>query len=726
MTSNRRPSWTSLAIGVALFLLVVALFSPSLSYDFLDIDDNIYITDNPHVLQGLTVDNLRWAFTSIHEAYWIPVTWISYMIDSYLFGNEPWGYRLTNILLHALNAVLAWILLARITGNSGRAFAVAILFALHPMRLESVVWIAERKDVLSGMFWLLTIAAYTRYTQSHRSIHLAGSLIAMALGLMTKPALVTLPFVLLLLDAWPLRRLQGRGGHLPPSRLFLEKLPHFLLASSFSILTVITQRSVGAVRPASEIPLLERLLSLPVHYGHYLKNTLWPSGLSMYYPPPTTYPIDASLLWLLILSTLTVITLLTFRNRPYLLVGWFWFLGVLVPMIGLVRVGAVVVADRFSYLPHLGLGIAVVWGLSDLLQPIRMRWLQPLLVSTAAVALAASTWVQQPVWTNTITAMENALRLTGESEFPMNNLGVALNKAQRPAEAKVVLARALELVPHSASLMNNLGLAHLLLREIDEAVALFERARDYGGDPVMTDFNLGRARIASHRHSEAIELLQPVVDTRPDFAEAVYFLGLAHASLKHFDHAEPLFIRSLELKPGLVDALVAYAVLLNDVGRTDEAAVMAARAVEISPQHVPAWMVKAQIAMGMQDQPIAIQSYRKVLRIDSSQVTALNNLAWMLATSPDGAQTNQQREALDLAIRAAEITQHSNPAILNTLAAAYAASGKFEQAEQIQLRAIHLARESGRPETESTYQHRLDLYLNRQPYRTPSSSQHRP
>src|ERR1041384_6646102 len=376
---------------ILLFLLVFGAFLPSLRNDFINYDDPPYVTDNAQVQNGLSGENVRWAFSSSEQANWHPLTWLSHMLDCQVFGLQPWGHHLTSVLLHTVNSLLCFLVLQRITGAPWRSWCVAALFGLHPLRVESVAWLAERKDVLSGLFFMLVLIAYAKFVQStgHTGSAISQApnptvkrcassfiiyhpfwyfyllaLVFFVLGLMSKPMLVTLPCIMLLLDFWPLHRVKKEGI----TTVVVEKVPFFLVAAASSVVTLLVQQRGGAVIAIARLPLHLRLENALVSYCRYLAKLFWPAKLSVFYPLPPHWATPTVLLAAVLIAGVSVFVLTMWRRHPYLPVGWFWFVGTLIPVIGLVQVGAQSMADRYSYLPSIGVFIALVWGGCNLVQ----------------------------------------------------------------------------------------------------------------------------------------------------------------------------------------------------------------------------------------------------------------------------------------------------------------------------------------------------------------------
>jgi tetratricopeptide (TPR) repeat protein len=471
-----------LLICLGLLLAVAAVFGQVAGHQFVSYDDRVYLTENWVVRGGLTLDGIRWAFTTTRDANWFPLTWLSHMLDVTLFGSHPAGHHLMNVAIHGVTTVLLFLFWARATGAVWPSALLAALFALHPLRAESVAWAAERKDVLAALFWLLTMHAYLRYSRSPgvgRYLAVAG---LFALGLMCKPMLVTLPFVLLLLDWWPLQRFRPVAGNAagtappPMGRLLLEKLPLLLLALCSGILTYLVQQRGGAVSSLDQVPFWSRLANALVSYGVYLRQLLWPSGLAVFYPFDHRQPVWQAVLAGTGLLAATILLLGQWRRRPWLAVGWLWYLGTLVPVIGLVRIGAQSHADRYTYLPSVGALLVLVWGGQELCKRPGRRWLTVTLAAGVLIAAGLLTTLQLRHWQDTVTLFRRAVAVTSGNWLAHNNLAAELIRRGELNEAMWHLERALASRPDYDSAYANLGIAYINLRQPDRAVAALRTA----------------------------------------------------------------------------------------------------------------------------------------------------------------------------------------------------------------------------------------------------------
>jgi tetratricopeptide (TPR) repeat protein len=559
-----------LALSAGLFAVTFGVYAPVLRHEFVNFDDDHYILDSPGVRLGLTPRGIAWAFGSGYGANWFPLTWLSWMFDYSIWGLDPRGFHLTSLLLHCGNAVLLFLVLARLTGAALRSAFVAGVFALHPLHVESVAWAAVRKDVLSGLFWILTMAAYGRYAErpSRRRYWLVP--LCLALGLMAKPMLVTLPFVLLLLDAWPLGRLRTEaGGGIDPARLraaLLEKAPLFLLVMLSSAVTLAVQRGSGAL--VETYPLGVRLANALVSYLDYLRTAFWPAGLAVYYPHPgDSLSAARSGLAFLVLAALSALFLAHVRTRPAVAVGWLWFLGTLVPVIGLVQVGEQARADRYMYIPLIGISLVVAWGVPLALARLGMpRAAPPILAGLGLTALAAVTSVQLRVWRDSTTLFSHALRVTKHNALAHLNLGIAYSNQGRIREAESHLAEAIRLHPGSAE--GHAALGEVYARERRSAEAERHLAAALRLDPASsrTRESFGRLLLEQGRIGEAISQFREAVAADP--LRAGPYVGMGGALLRQgsFVEAADYFQKAVSLDPGSAEAHNNWGVALLNRG----------------------------------------------------------------------------------------------------------------------------------------------------------------
>jgi len=514
-----RDVWVALALA----LLTLIVYAPVRHYGFVDLDDPQYVSENPFVAGGLTWSGVKWAFTSIHASYWLPLIWLSHMLDVQLYGLHAGGHHVTNVLLHVLNSILLFALLHRTTGGIGRSAFVAALFAIHPLHVESVVWVTERKDVLSTLFLLLTVWTYVEYARQPTRSRYILSLVFFILGLMSKAMLVTLPFMLLLLDVWPLGRFTFTGWRLSLAqrttvyRLVREKVPFLVLAILFAIATYVTQQTTGAVASVSRIPVTFRLANAMVSYAMYVVTMLWPSRLALFYPYPLALSpmlVSASLVGLI---AATVLVLRSMRRYPYLAVGWLWYLGSLVPVIGLIQAGDQARADRFTYVPLIGLFIMIAWGARDLITRPRILQASGALV---VVLLAAVARTQVGHWRTNTELWEHALRVADESYVAHTNLGLALYAQGNVDRSIIEFRSALRLRPDFAEAHNDLGVALANRGDIDGAIKAFLDALRAKPMQAQSHYNAAVLLAMKGDTVSAVSHLERALQIDPNYSDA--------------------------------------------------------------------------------------------------------------------------------------------------------------------------------------------------------------
>jgi tetratricopeptide (TPR) repeat protein len=619
----------SLAICFLLAATTSIVYLPVYKYDFLNYDDNEYVTKNTHVTSGLTPENIFWAFSSVHSANWHPITWISHMVDCELFGLDAGRHHLTNLILHIVNTLLLFAVFTQMTKRLWSSAFVAAVFALHPLHTESVAWIAERKDVLCTLFGLLTVAAYLRYVKKHDTVSYLLMLLAFTLGLMAKPMLVTLPFVLLLLDYWPLERFKEKediNSNQPiinPNRqLVLEKLPLFILSATSSIITYSVQQSWGAVKQT--YPLGQRIANAAVSYIAYIGKTLWPRKLAIFYP----HPEDSLALWKVavaasLLIGISVLVIIIRKKHRYLPAGWLWFVITLVPVTGLVQVGDQAMADRYMYIPLIGLSIMIVWGFGELTQKMKYRQI----VSTAAIItvpglLSVQTHIQQSYWKDNETVFKHALEVTKDNYAAYYELARVFYRQGDIEKALQYYNETLRIKPDTTEVYENIAAVLVNENRLDEAAENYKKALEINPKLINTRRKLAYIFVRQNRLDEAIPQFYRILEGRRTEAKAYDDLGNA----------------------------------LLKTGRIGEAAFY----------------------------------LRKSLLLDPQYTSSLTAMAQILATHPDP-NFCDPNEAVGLASRAAELTDYQNPVILETLSTAYEAEGNIKKAKEIAQAALVLA-----------------------------------
>ena len=574
-------------VGVCFFLaaLVWLAFGLTIRHAFVNYDDDVYVYQNPYVLAGLTRRGIRWAFAYGKIGHWHPLTWFSHMLDCQLWGLRAGGHHLTNVLLHAAVAILLFLALKQMTGGPGRtgsiwrSAVVAALFAIHPQRVESVAWIAERKDVLSGVFFMLTILAYMRYVRKAPSVAgYAPVVILFALGLMSKGMLVTLPFVLLLLDYWPLRRftpeilaaIRQPENRARVWRLLWEKIPLLLLSAASCVMTSLSPERIA---PALQMSFRARVENVIVSYVIYIKQMLYPVGLELpYFNPPGGFPLWQVGVALALLLAVSIGVFVFRKTHPYLIVGWLWYVGMMVPVIGLVQISYYARADRYTYLPHIGLYIMAIWGGAALFGRSRAgRYI----LGGAALLLIATllrlTQTQTSYWQDSTTLWTHVLQVNPENHVAHSNLGLVLAENGQIESAITHFEKALQIQPLYADAYNNMGTALSRTGHTREAIAQYQKAIALEAEHPQVQNNLGIALAQNGQVDEALPHFRKAIELKPDFAEAYSNFGHALSLQGRVDEALPQFLKALEITPNSVLAHKEVAEALLKIGRPSAA-----------------------------------------------------------------------------------------------------------------------------------------------------------
>ena len=555
----RARSLDSRLYGALLLLILatVAVYAPVLHHGFVEWDDPYYVTENSHVRAGLSAGGIAWAFTAVTLANWHPLTWLSHMLDVSLFGLSPSGHHLTSLLLHLANTLLLFDVIRRMTGSPWRSLGVAALFALHPLHVESVAWISERKDVLSTFFWLAAIWAHARHVERPAPTRYALVALAFGLGLMAKPMLVSLPLTLLILDGWPLSR--ARDMRLSTWRpLVVEKLPLFAMSLASAVVAWLAQKSGGAMAGS---PLSTRVANVILGYAGYLEKTVWPAGLSALYPYREHPPAAEVAAKAAVLVVVTAAVAWFGRRRAYLVAGWLWYLVTLMPVIGLVRIGQQGMADRYSYVPLVGVFVMLVWGAADLAARMRLargaRTVTGGAAVLAAAALALGARHQVGTWKDGTTLWERVIAVGGNSAVIQNNLGAALEKAGRLDEAASHFVEATRLDPRHSRARCNLGNVRFEQGRLAEAIQAYDEALridpDYGQarlNLAKAHYNLANSVWRGGHPDQAEREYREAIRARPDDAGFHRGLGLVLAQQRRYDEAADAFRVSIQLDPG--------------------------------------------------------------------------------------------------------------------------------------------------------------------------------
>jgi tetratricopeptide (TPR) repeat protein len=762
-----REVYAALAVCGFLLLAVWLVFGQTINYEFVNFDDNAYVYENPRIAHGLTAKGIDWAFTTAYGSLWAPLTWSSYLLDFQLYGLKPGGYHFTSILLHIATTILLFLVFWRMTGDLWPSALVAAMFAIHPQNVESVTWVAERKGLLSGLFFMLTIGAYLGCVRHRFSmVRYLAVVLLFALGLMAKPMLVTLPFVLLLLDYWPLGRVEtkprplvapsdtrwggscnatpdatvqlslqqsglskgasaGRSLMMNAWFLVLEKIPLLAMAALSCVVAVWAQGQ--ALAPNELLSPYWRMGNSLISYVVYLGRVFYPAGLAIPYPRRALdLPIWTVLGAFLVLVGITAAALVGRRKRPYLLVGWLWYLGMLVPVIGLIQFGIQAMADRFTYLPRIGLCIALAWGASQVVAswPNR-RWLCGAGSALVLAILMACAWRQTAFWRDSVALWNHTLACTSQNSVALRLLGDALKNQGRLDEALAKYQKALEIRPNSAEAHNNLGEVLARIGRPNEAVAEYRKALEIRPDLAEAHNNLGNALLDRGRLDEAIAEYRKALESQADYAEMHYNLGYALAKSGRLNEGIIEYRKALEINPDYAQAHNNLGNALVGCGRVNEAITHYRKALEIRRDYAQA---HCNLAMTLSRQgkiPEALAEWREALRIRPSDVTLLNDTAWVLATCPDASVRNGA-EAVELARQALRLSDGREPIILDTLAAAYAEAGRFPEAVQTARKALNLAAQLKQRELVESIRAKIPLYEAGTPFReTRHSAAHR-
>ena len=594
---NRPRFRLDVIICVFLVLATLIVYRGIQHYTFINYDDPSYVTENLHIKTGLSSENLQWAIRATHSFNWHPLTWLSHMLDVELYGLDAGGHHLTNVLFHIANTLLLFILLKGMTGALWPSAFAAALFALHPLHVESVAWVSERKDVLSTFFGLLTLISYKQYARQRSRAGYMLALLFFILGLMSKPMLVTLPFVMLLLDYWPLGRVQFEDGlRLRPAgqtpsvfSLLLEKAPFFILTAASCVVTYYAQQSGGAVQTIGRLPLALRIENAIISYVAYIGKMFWPTRLAVFYPYPEAAAVWKVVAAAAVLAGVFILVVLQIRRRPYGAVGWLWYVGTLVPVIGLVQVGSQAMADRYTYVPMIGLFIILAWGAAEIVG----RWrLKPVWVAPAAglllLALMLTSRAQVGHWANSVTLYTHALEVTENNATAHNNLALALTDREKYPEALQHISAAVNLTPGNPSSFNNLGYVQMKQGRYEEAIRNFEQALVLYPGYWKAHQNLATVYLQSGKIDMAVSHYQAALAIAPDnknvlndFANVLVMQNRAREALPYYETA-------LGQDPYDSEIHNNYGVALFHLGQLEKAADHFRKALQLDPGYAEA------------------------------------------------------------------------------------------------------------------------------------------
>jgi tetratricopeptide (TPR) repeat protein len=688
-----RRKLAALIGGLAAITFLV--YAPAASFDFVNYDDHQYVVENPYIQQGLTTASIKWALTTGYFSYWHPVTWLSYLGLVSLVGVAPGPMHLANAAIHSASAGLMFYLLWRMTGWTWRSAVAAAFFAWHPLRVESVAWISELKDVLATLFWLLTTLAYVRYTERPKQSRYIAVLACYLLGLASKPTLVTLPATLLLLDYWPLQRTRWlrRSDSKPPTPigwLLLEKVPMLVMAGAIAFMAVAVQAANYAM--GGPMPLTLRLQNALVAVSRYLGKLAWPAELAVFYPHPGLIvgggiSVGTTVLAAAVFVTISAIAVLQARGRQYLLVGWLFFLGTLLPVSGIIQAGAQAMADRYSYVPTMFLIVAVVWLTADVMQgrPSTRAFFRGL-AAVALIACVVTTSVQLRHWRDTEALFSHALNVTSDNYIALASIGYDRYQRGDIDGAMEYYRAAHKVRPTDPLAAGNMGKALQAQGKRSEAEAAYRFALRYSPPDAGLHNNLANLLAERGKTDEAIQHHDAAIRIEPAMAEAHYNYGLTLARVGRAAEAQARLERVLQLRPDHPDARYAYALVMAERGYHEAAIAQLLEAIRLRPN----W------------------------------AEAERQLAWLLAISPDDRIRNGAR-AVAVAEHLNQITHYDDAAALDTLATAYAAAGRFDSAIATATKAREVAETRQQPELVRQINQRLDLFNAGKSYLQPTT-----
>jgi tetratricopeptide (TPR) repeat protein len=732
-----------LLIYIALAMVTIIAFEQVRNNDFTNYDDSTYVTENRHIQEGLTVDSVLWAFTATEASNWHPLTWISHMVDWQLFGPNAAGHHITNLLIHILNVLLLFGVLKAMTRAVWPSAFVAVLFAIHPLHVESVAWVAERKDVLSGLFWMLTMAAYAYYVKSPRIGRYLLVFLSFALGLMAKPMLVTLPFVLLLLDYWPLDRfkIQKENDKKVFSAMLLisEKIPLFMLSIFSCVITFIVQQGGGVVANMEAVSVDYRVANTMISYASYITKMIVPTSLAVLYPlRPSGTLLLPSIICGIILVAITIYIICWSRQKCFMVTGWLWYLGTLVPVIGLVQVGVQAMADRYTYLPSIGIFIIFAWSISCITR--RWRYQRPMLIISAMaviIALTICTRMQVKRWHNSITLFQHAIAVTNANYISYYNLGVAFKNKGEFTEAMDCYRKIEKMKPEFPEIYYSIGNLLKAQDKFDEALDNYRHALKLRPDYVDAIVNMATAMKMQGEMEQAVEKWKEAIEIDPDCAEAHSSLALAMAqqgkynlAVEHFNHAlriepdsESYYIlgiiyhkfgkygqavenykNAIRLEPDNPTNHFHIALTYSAVGDVEKAVYHYNEALKIKPDYADAFVNLGGVLKSQDKTEEAIEVWKKALEFQPENPGICLNLS--LAMTGLG----RYNQAVIFAEKACLLTDYKQPRMLDTLAIAYAATKDYNRAVETTQKAIDVCRGSGRDNLVKELEKKVELY----------------
>ncbi len=715
-------------IGALLIAATVTVYGRTVDFKFLKWDDTERLTQNPHVTRGLTMDGIAWAFTTAeHAPYWHPPTWVSHMIDYDLYGRNPAGHHATNVLLHTLNTLLLFALLVGMMGRPWPAGAAAAVFAVHPLHVESVAWVSARPDLLSTTLGLASLWAYVRYAQRGGAGRYALSAALLSVGLMAKPMLVTLPLLMLLIDYWPLERwpstppVRGRGA-----ALIVEKIPFLALCLASAAVTYgVGQSPPAPAHIAGKVDLLPRLANAVVSYTRYLGNTLWPRNLSPLYTHPYLAGGAEWALWqiagaALVLIAITVFFLVIIRRR-YAQMGWLWYLLSLGPVIGVVQVGKQAMADRYMYLPLVGLSIMVVWGGAELMSKRAGRVVASMLVVGVLAGCMAASWVQTGYWRDSVSIFTRVLEVQRDDPTAHVNLGRAIQDRGETQKAIHLYERAIEIDENNAMAHNNLGVVLGSMGKFDDALRHFAEALRIWPEYVLVYVNRGDLYAARGNLLEAMSQYEEALKIEPEYVVALNNLGYMLSQLGNRGAAEQRYLEAILIQPLYAEAHNNLGGLYLQMGDVERAVHHLRKATTSRPSYGMGRLNYGVALMRVGQFGTAVVQLREAVRLMPRNPAPRVSLSWILSTSANS-HLRDGAEALRLAVEAGQMSEMPDPQTLDTLAAAYAETGQFGRAVATAEQALAEAEARGAPPAViEQIRRRIRMYKRHTPYRHPSA-----
>jgi tetratricopeptide (TPR) repeat protein len=720
MTEEKKQKRVLFLISVGLVLATIASYEPVRNNDFVSYDDNLYITKNAMVQSGLNANTVKWAFTKPHSSMWHPLTTLSHIVDCQLFGLKPAGHHLVSVGIHIINSLLLFWILTNLTGSVWASAFVAGVFALHPLQVEAVAWASERKSVLSGLFWFLTIAVYIWYTKRASIRRYIAVFVIYGLCIMTKPVVVTLPLVLLLLDYWPLRRfdnLRTRPG--AKYNLIIEKLPLLGLAGMLAVITARMQSGGGVIISMEQLSLGRRIANAFISFISYIGKFIWPERLGVPYPITINdLKSDVAIGCMALFALLLVLSVVFGKKKRYLATGWLWFAGTLVPMIGLVQSGGQAMADRYMYLSIIGLLFIITWGAKDIID--KHLWLRNAAFASAGVILlilGVLTHTQAGYWKNSLTLFGHTLKVTQSNPIAENAYGCALMREGRLKEAEQHLRTAIYIAPSFREPRNNLCIVLVMQNKFDDAIISYKELVNNGARTPEIYYDLATLLKTQNRSDEATSYYKSALAIDPGFTNARKKLvgifletGRLNEAIEQLNQVPPN-------DPNYADARKRTGILLTSKGRIDEAIPYFNEALRTESKSGKV-QIYENIALAYKQNgkyKEAIRFWNMALKLEPNNIPILNSAAWLLATTDDTS-IEDANKAIEFSKRACELTGYKGPSILDTLATAYAASGKFDDAISTANKAFEAAKAAGYNNFADEIQERIKLYKTHQRY----------